>query len=476
MAGPYDFSMINAPVQSSRPAGSSAPRADLQYDVLLGQDIHRNAVPSQTVNQNARVVFHDPQGRSFGMDESILSKHLLLMGGIGSGKTNTFNFLIDQTMRRMTDDDVMIIFDTKGDFAEEFYQPGNPRHIMIGNGHEYRRTTLHWNLFGELHDGRRDTTRHDCELVAKEIASQLFKGRGSQQQPFFHMAAADLVSKTICDFLRRAQTTGNSSLLCNSELVRFFRQANVQAYTEMLQRPGNEDFRSAQMYFGQPGQPMTGQALGVFGELNSMVNDLFVGIFGDGGPSGSFSMRNLVRKRGRRVIFVEYDLSSGEVLGPIYRVLFDLALKEALSRSHNEHGSVYLMIDEFKLLPDLMHIDDALNFGRSLGVKVCAGIQSINQLYDIYGEFRGKALLAGFMNSFCFQTWDAESRSYVSERFGRSYTNLAYRTQNEPLKVQRESHTVEDWDVLNLRIGQACVNLVGHPPFIFQFSEYPGRG
>lgn len=468
MPGPYDFSMIPPNLSGAEPRNPS-----LQFDVVLGYGIHDTPIPLDTANDDAKVVFYDPQGNCFGLDEGHLSKHLLLLGGIGSGKTNTFNFIINQTMKKMTDNDVMIIFDTKGDFAKKFYDKYNQRHIMIDNGYTYRAETLRWNLFGELHDGWKSTTQHDCELVAKEIASQLFKGRGSQQQPFFHQAAADLVAKTISHFLRQCLRTRDNSKLCNRELVQFFKKASVEQYTEMLQMPGNEDFLNAQMYFGRPDKPMTGQALGVFGELNSMVNDLFVGIFGDGGTENTFSMRSIVRSRGRRVVFVEYDLSSGEVLGPIYRVLFDLALKEALSRSPQDTGSVYMMIDEFKLLPELMHIDDALNFGRSLGVKVCAGIQSINQLYASYGEFRGKALLAGFMNSFCFQTWDAESRAYVSSRFGRSYSNLAYRVKNEPLMVQRESYTVEDWDVLSLDVGQACVNLVGHPPFLFRFREYP---
>ena len=52
----------------------------------------------------------------------------------------------------------------------------------------------------------------------------------------------------------------------------------------------------------------------------------------------------------------------------MYRLLIDLALKEALGRSHSA-GDVYMIIDEFKLLPKLQHIDDALNFGRSLREK-----------------------------------------------------------------------------------------------------------
>ena len=85
-------------------------------------------------------------------------------------------------------------------------------------------------------------------------------------------------------------------------------------------------------------------------------------------------MRNAVRGKGGRAIFVEYDLAVGETLAPVYRLLIDQALKEALSRNENT-GQVYVIADEFKLLPKLQHIDDALNFGRGLGVRVVAGIQ-----------------------------------------------------------------------------------------------------
>ena len=80
-------------------------------------------------------------------------------------------------------------------------------------------------------------------------------------------------------------------------------------------------------------------------------------------------MRKSIRGKGNLKIFIEYDLTVGETLTPMYRLLIDLALKEALGRSHSA-GDVYMIIDEFKLLPKLQHIDDALNFGRSLGIKV----------------------------------------------------------------------------------------------------------
>ena len=119
-----------------------------------------------------------------------------------------------------------------------------------------------------------------------------------------------------------------------------------------------------------------------------------------------------------------------------------------------------------------MHIDDALNFGRSLGVKVCAGLQSIDQLYDIYGEDRGKVLAAGFMNSFCFQTFDLDSRKFIMERFGEKYENLSLHSRSVPVSAQRQGHVVEDWDILRLDVGQAYINLVGYDPFFFHFTDF----
>lgn len=76
-------------------------------------------------------------------------------------------------------------------------------------------------------------------------------------------------------------------------------------------------------------------------------------------------------------------------MAPIYSLLIDLALKEVLGRG-NQNGNVYMIFDEFKLLPYLQHIDDGVNFGRSLGLKIMAGIQSVNQMTEAYGEERGK--------------------------------------------------------------------------------------
>ena len=449
-------------------------RLSVSKRLIYGQDIRLNS-PPDSVRSNAsglRADFPDSMGRRFSMNETQLSKHLLLLGGIGSGKTNVFNFLLQSMLRCQNRDDIIFIFDTKGDYFDRFHNP-RQGHIVIGNGRKYRDITRYWNIFGELEEPGEPFSSVG-EFTAKEISKQLFEGRGSDTQPFFNLAAADLVAKILIDMERHA----DRSSLNNAELLRRMNGADLSAYIDMIRR--NEDFSSAMLYFGDPGQngrqKLTAQALGVFGYINAMRNDLFTGIFAEGHPGREFSMRSLTRSRGQgaypAVVFIEYDLSAGEVLSPMYRLLIDLALKEALSQDASRRGNVIFFIDEFKLLPNLMHIDDALNFGRSLGVKVFAGLQSIDQVYAIYGEERGRAILSGFMNSFCFQTPDYHSRQYISERFGENCTQMAYRSLNEPMSYQREGHTIEDWDILSLDVGQAAVDLSGEKPFLFQFADF----
>ena len=78
-------------------------------------------------------------------------------------------------------------------------------------------------------------------------------------------------------------------------------------------------------------------------------NELLIGKFKE---AGDFSIRSFVRNKGGKILFIEYDLGVGSVLTPVYKALFDLAIKETLGRARSE-GNVYFVIDEFSLLPHL---------------------------------------------------------------------------------------------------------------------------
>ena len=132
------------------------------------------------------------------VDNDIMSKHLLLIGGTGCGKTNVFNYFVKQLKQTMSPDDIMFVFDTKGDFYSQFYKQGD---IVIGNSKMYSSITLKWNIYKEiLVDGWDD---NDIYNNACEITYSLFKEaieRTSQQ--FFPNAARDILTAILIAHIR----------------------------------------------------------------------------------------------------------------------------------------------------------------------------------------------------------------------------------------------------------------------------------
>jgi hypothetical protein len=59
------------------------------------------------------------------LSDDLLSKHILFLGSIGTGKTNGIFQIVSQLRNRISSNDVMIIFDTKGDFYDTFYRKGD---------------------------------------------------------------------------------------------------------------------------------------------------------------------------------------------------------------------------------------------------------------------------------------------------------------------------------------------------------------
>ena len=396
------------------------------------------------------------------LDEDIMSKHLMLIGGTGCGKTNVFYHIIGQLRKRVTKDDVVIIFDTKGDYYNHF---GRSNDLVLGNSQEYRKQSVKWNIFKEIvADGWEE---ENLESNAGEISWAIYRESIERSKDsFFPNAARDLFSSILLCMLYVGinDKQYRNDCLYNLDLKRSFDTSNIFDVKRLIE--SNPKFSSVTSYIGD-GQ--SGQALGVYAEMLGTVRKLLTGVFAE---HGGFSVRDFVKKRGGNVLFVEYDLSIGNALAPLYSLFFDLALKEAMGRGSTK-GNVYLVCDEFKLLPLLQHIEDGVNFGRSLGVKILAGLQSVNQLTEIYGEARGKNILAGFSSIFAFKANDVDSRKYITDLYGKNIV-VEHRKSlsNNILEERHEGNTVEDWDICNLRVGEAVVGLPFSRPFKFQFDIY----
>lgn len=399
------------------------------------------------------------------LNKDLFSKHFMLLGATGSGKSNFMYHLIRQTKSAMTDKDVMIVFDTKGDYYRRFYDDKND--VVIASSKEFEKVATVWNIFKEIVADGYDFD--ELESNINEISWSIFADaiEGNKSQPFFPNAARGLFAAMLSYIVRigKLDQEFKKKYFNNKEFKVFLDKIQANTLNKLLKN--EKDLQSVLNYIGDGSSQ---QALGVFAELQSVVRNIFTGSFA---KDGRFSVREFIRNKGKKALFIEYDLSKGHTLTPIYRLLIDLALKEALGRTEDEEGSVYVFCDEFKLLPHLTHIEDAVNFGRGLGVKVCIGLQSIEQLYEGYGEYRGRNIATGFSSLFAFKMNDSVSREYVVGRYGKNLKLEQYRSFENPINQSlRDGNTIEDWDICNLSLGEMIVGLPYEIPFKFKSELY----
>ncbi len=446
------------PAQEDAVSGGRQEQSTILFGNSLRKDAPRLSVPDPVLYLRGR----DGRGNrvSIPMGKDLLSRHVMLLGGIGTGKTNAFFQMLEQITAAQTENDVIIIFDTKGDFYQEFYKPGD---VVISNdptaiGPDGR--VNFWNIFNEVSAGS-----HQYESVM-EISKGLFAEAVERtNQIFFPSAARDIFMGCMLHFLRSVEPRQRT----NKNLIEFINYHTTAEIRTMLE--SYPDLRAMSSYIAKDD---SAQTQGVMSELQQVIRNIFVGNFA---KTGNLGLRRLVHQKGGRTVFIEYDLSMGEMLTPIYTLMFDMAIKEALGRSRSE-GNVYFITDEFRLLPHLEHIDDAVNFGRSLGIRFMIGIQNVQQIFENYGEERARSIMSGFMTSFNFRVNDAKSRQFIQEAFGRNQKLEAYVPivqSRGMVEQQREANVVEDWDVNNLRIGEAIIGFPGHEPFTLQFDKWEGR-
>lgn len=447
---------------------------DMRVMPLVGSALRDTPLPAwQTQYEPPCIVLQSANKNDFlVLDSQTLAMGVVMVGGVGQGKTNVLRECMRQLLQQRTAQDTVLIFDAKGDFASAFYDRNDPAHVIVGSRAAYP-TAVRWNIFGEVGEIASlgsEKTRMEEELHVRTIAKTLFEGREGTSQPFFALAAADLFARAMIHLIRQARQTGRRDVLCNRALRDWILSADAAAWKRMLTQD-NPDFASSAQYFGGTKGDMGASVLAT---LNSMVNDLFLGDFGQGGAGDQFSMRDAVCSGGK-VVFIEFDLSVGEVLCPVYRVLVDRAIKTRAGRGARSTGNLYISADEMKLLPRI-DLADAVNLCRDLGngrgVRVLAACQNVNQIIEQWGKEGAASLLGGFGTCIAFANPDGDTREYLCRRFGRIYQSILYEPVHDPVPVTREAFALEDSELLNFGRGETAVKIPFHPAFCFHFDRY----
>jgi hypothetical protein len=401
-----------------------------------------------TVLEGADILPASPGGRVDSSDAA-LGKHFLFLGAVGSGKTNAIKLLVRKLRAEARPGDVFVFFDTKGDYQRAFGQAGD---AVVGPGGKQV-----WNVFADLPPKGDPELEDHVHEIASTIFGQLTEGGGPNA--YFAYAARDVFGAVLLA-MRNSVANPSNAELC-AELG-----CSAAELSELLL--AHEDLAAAAVSLeGSGGQ-------GVLAFLRQATSAAFGGQFRE---RGEFSVRSFVRDKGRRALFVEYDLAIGARLLPVYRVLIDMALKEALEigRAALSHGPVtgrvFFILDEFALMPALSHLGDGVNFGRELGLRFIVGSQNVHQVFSSYGPDAGRSILSGFGTVIALRLLDTASRELVRQRFG---TNRKQLLVSAPVRSNPDHQEVvtgsviEDWVLSGLGVGESVV--VPHQGLPFRYA------
>ncbi|MFT4136662.1 type IV secretory system conjugative DNA transfer family protein [Microbacterium sp.] len=425
-------------------------------EVVSGDVLHDAAGYLGPASPQAGVYGVD--GTSIGFDDADLGRHVLYLGGIGTGKTVGMRALVRSIRQAMTANDVMVFFDTKGDYYESFHRDGDA--VIAATTADIYRGQVTWNLFAEFEDlplGR-DVDDEIMELCSGLFASLIGK---AGDNAYFANAARDVFVALVTAMVRE------SGARTNQDIRLVVSGMSVPEMHALLDRPENADLRGAKQYIAKEG---SNSATATLAFMQQVIQESFRSAFG---RPGDFSIRRFLRRKEARALFLEYDIASGSMLAPVYKAMLDVAMKEAMSRGRAA-GRVFFVLDEFALLPELMHLSNGLNFGRSLGLRFVVGTQNIRQVEAMYGELLAASVLSAFGTVFAFRLYDGGSRDFVRDRFGRNrkITRFDSTVRNNGIREEvSDGYVVEDWDLSALPVGSCIAAAPNHPPVRFTFRH-----
>lgn len=410
----------------------------------------------------AAVVIPTAGGRPIILSRAALSRHVCIVGGTGQGKTELVKHIFHSDRRSAA----KVVLDVKGSFRREF---GSDRDLVI-NDDRFSSDPNPWSLPREIaFDREHSSTGSLSQALISEISNTIFdQDLERSMQIIFPMAAAQVFGGSVYHVAQDSKAS-------NADVLKFW----AQPLNEII-KIFRKDPRTAGLV--QHIEQNDPQTRGVLFHVRKVLEELFVDRWAE---PGTLSIREeICRSRAEgRTIFLEYRVSEGKALSPIFRAIVDLALKQALALGEHDLAAkgktdrtVYFFLDEISLLPRLSHLIQALNFGRELGLCVVLGLQTTgDQLRQSYGP-EADSIAPACANLFTFWLSDGATREHVKTLFGQNRKRLALWSKYSAGGIQESNsvgNAVEDWDLLSLNVGECIGRIFGHPqPFRSQILRF----
>lgn len=313
------------------------------------------------------------------------TRHFLITGTTGAGKTNCLNGLLSQLIAKKSP---AVIVDITGGFVEKFY---NPETDIILNPFDERGAK--WDFWADIHD----------EAVIEEFAKSLVPELKSNGDTFWQNAARTVLSETLQKYLRTKETNLQAlyHLLAETDLEKFETYLSGTAASNLVDPTADR------------------MAISIRATLITYIK-LFKHLEAfEGGFSIRKWMANIDEDSNSR-IFITCSQKYRELLKPLITAWFDLFMNSLMSLPANDTRRVWLIMDELAALQKLNSLSTGLAEVRKYGGCIVSCLQNKAQLEEIYGHLSLKNMLDNFNTKLFFRSTGREISSWASDTLGKS--------------------------------------------------------
>ncbi len=288
-------------------------------------------------------------------------RHILIVGGAGSGKTTILNPAIREIIDRK---DRVLIFDFKGDFTSSL--PGPLTLLAPADARSAR-----WIV------GRDIETRLEAEALAETLVPLPADGEG----PIWARGARGL----LIGLISHLQTTKPHAWdFADLAQIASETLSNYKKLMEVVER----EHPPAKVYLmGKDSKTTMGFLAELAGALSHVIN-LGIASASANPKSGAWSVRGWLKDGSKfpRTVVLGYRPASKELSQAWLSSIIEQVVRQVASMSDCKPDArrLWLVLDEVAQCGRIPSISDALVTLRSKGVRVVLGLQSIAQIEQVY--------------------------------------------------------------------------------------------
>jgi len=355
------------------------------------------------------------------------TKHAMILGKTGAGKTTVFLPLIAQAINR---GDRVIIHDAKGgDFVSKFYDSRDS--LLLGV----------WDKRGAVWEVSKDVRDYEtASEFSKIIVPVLDKND-------FFITSAQNIFLGILVYLMNEKTHWGWG-----DIYEMLKTDGLELRGKLIKHEPTIQL-ALPLDTGGAGGGLATSAGDVLSTLASSASGL-VRVLAEAEKSNSkrFCVDDLLNSKSKiKVIILNGNGKYSKIQGKLFSLIIESMKMVITSPDYKERKpyapGFWFFLDEFPQLGKMEQVKTLLEVGRSKGIRVVMGLQSISQLKEIYNQDAANTIM-GLPQTYIYASLDNNSAKFISEMSGEAeYKVWSASGYSSPQKMQ----AIKPNDISDLR-------------------------